>query len=215
MAHQYTQEQREFIRSNAPGRGNEELTSIFNEHFRLNLSIEQIKGFKANHKISSGLTGQFEKGSIPVNKGTRGLYNVGGNNTSFKPGQPALNYKPVGYERIDRDGYVLVKVQDDGPWQKRWRHKHKVMWEELNGPVPPGHALLFIDQNKQNIVSENLILVTRKQLARLNQNNLLSNNAELTKTGIIMADIYGKIGERKKMNTGRRIKRQPKEVVRK
>ncbi|WP_082063168.1 HNH endonuclease signature motif containing protein [Paenibacillus sp. IHBB 10380] len=209
----FTQEQKDFIKKNVEGRLNQELAELVNKKFSLQITVRQMNTFKKNHGLVSGLDCRFRKGDKPANKGTKGLYNVGGNSTSFKPGQPALNYKPVGYERIDRDGYVLVKVQDDGPWQKRWRHKHKVMWEEINGPVPSGHALLFIDQNKQNIVSENLMLVTRKQLARLNQNNLLSNNAELTKTGIIMADIYGKIGERKKMNNGRRIKRQPKEVA--
>jgi hypothetical protein len=43
-----------------------------------------------------------------------------------------------------------------------------------------------------------LQLVTRSQLVRLNQNNLIRDNAELTKTGIIIVDIYGKIGERER-----------------
>ncbi|SHI03030.1 HNH endonuclease signature motif containing protein [Virgibacillus chiguensis] len=140
----------------------------------------------------------MKKGNVPANKGTKGLYNVGGNKTSFKKGQKAHNYKPVGSERIDRDGYVLIKVSDDGPWQKRWRHKHKLLWEKANGPVPPGHKLLFADQNKQNIKLDNLILVTEKQMATLNKKGLIKNDADLTKTGILLADIYQKVSERKK-----------------
>ena len=79
---------------------------------------------------------------------------------------------------------------------KRWRHKHKVIWEEKHGPIPRGHALLFADQNKQNIQIDNLILITKSQLAILNTNQLLHNDAELNKTGIIMADLIKTISDR-------------------
>ena len=198
MTHFYTPDQIDFLKRNVKGRGNGELTELFNAHFGTNLKVSQLRACKNNRGLKSGLDGRFKQGHIPVNKGTQGLYNVGGNRTSFKPGQPALNYKPVGYERIDRDGYTLVKVQDDGPWHKRWRHKHKVIWEEANGPIPSGHALLFADQNKQNISLSNLILISKKQLSTLNKKGLLSNNADLTRTGIVMADLIQKICDRKR-----------------
>lgn len=194
----FTEEQENYIKEHIVGRGNKELTDMFNNQFGTNFKTSQIKAYKQRNKLNSGLDGQFERGHVPVNKGTKGLFNVGGNKTSFKKGQRSINYKPVGTERIDRDGYTLIKVSDEGAWHERWKHKHKVFWEKENGPIPSGHVLLFADGNKQNITSENLILVTRSQLARLNQNHLISDNAELTKTGIILADIYQKIGERKK-----------------
>jgi hypothetical protein len=198
MPHHYTHEQADFIKANLIGRGNAELTAMFNSHFGLNLKVSQIKSFKHNKRWSSGLDGRFEKGRAPSNKGTKGLYNVGGNRTSFKKGQKPLNFKPVGTERIDRDGYILVKVSDDGPWHKRWRHKHKVVWEDVHGPIPKGHCLIFLDRDKLNLSLENLQLITQKQLVRMNQNHLISENPEITKTGIIIANIYSKIGDRKK-----------------
>ena len=54
------------------------------------------------------------------------------------------------------------------------------------------------DGNKRNFDPDNLILVSRAQLVRLNQGNLIQNDAELTRTGITIADIQNKIGERKK-----------------
>ncbi|AUJ23138.1 HNH endonuclease [Virgibacillus dokdonensis] len=198
MTKLFTHEQEMFIRENVKGLGNQELADLVNKTFDLSITRKQMKNWKRNHNLSSGLTGRFEKGNVPVNKGTKGLYNVGGNKTSFKKGQKAHNYKPVGSERIDRDGYVLIKVSDDGPWQKRWRHKHKILWEKANGPVSPGHKLLFADQNKQNIKLDNLILVTEKQMATLNKKGLIKNDADLTKTGILLADIYQKVSERKK-----------------
>lgn len=194
----FTEEQKAFIKQNVKGLSNQELADLVNQTFNLSISVQQIKTWKHNRKISSGLTGQFEKGNVPANKGTKGLHNVGGNRTSFKKGQRPRNYKPVGTERIDRDGYTLVKVSDVGEWHHRWRLKHCVIWEKVNGPIPKGHCLIFLDGNKQNLSLDNLQLITRRQLARLNQNHLVSDNPELTKTGIIIADIYSKIGERKK-----------------
>ncbi|WP_339294362.1 HNH endonuclease signature motif containing protein [Paenibacillus sp. FSL W7-1279] len=191
-----TTEQAEFVIRNVKGLSNLQLTNIVNETFKITLTIRQMKTWKKNHGLSSGLRGS--EGKSPPNKGTKGLYNVGGNRTSFKKGQRSLNYKPIGTERIDRDGYTLIKVSDEGPWHKRWRHKHKVVWEEKYGPIPKGHVILFADQNKRNIDLDNLILIKQSQLSVLNRKGLLHNDAELTKTGIIMADIYRKISERKR-----------------
>jgi hypothetical protein len=192
----FTDEQITFIKKHVKGISNQKLANLVNETFNLLISARQMKIWKRNHGLSSGLKGS--EGMTPVNKGTKGLYNVGGNKTSFKPGQEPHNYKPIGYERIDRDGYILVKVSDKGPWHKRWRHKHKVVWEKENGPIPPGHKILFADQNRQNLALDNLILVTNKQLSTLNKKGLLTKHPDLNKTGIIMADLYQKISERKR-----------------
>ncbi|RDW17024.1 HNH endonuclease [Oceanobacillus arenosus] len=193
----FNKEQQEFIKENVKGLLNQDLANLVNEKFDLSITAQQVKAWKNRRHISSGLKGS--EGMDPPNKGTKGLYNVGGNKTSFKPGQKPVNYKPVGSERIDsKDGYTLVKVQDNGDWHERWRHKHVVLWEKENGPVPEGHAVLFADQNKQNITLENLILVSRRQLAIINKNDLAFNDAESTKLGLTMADIHLKIGERKR-----------------
>lgn len=192
----FTKEQKAFIKKNVLGISNSKLTYLVNLKFSLSITVKQMKTWKKNHGLSSGLKGS--EGVSPPNKGTKGLYNVGGNRTSFKKGQKALNHKPVGTERIDRDGYILIKVSDEGPWHKRWRLKQVVIWEEAHGPIPKGHCLLFLDSNKLNTSLDNLQLITRKQLARLNQNHLIKDNAELTNTGIIIAEILNKIGERKR-----------------
>lgn len=194
----FTKEQQEFIKQNVKGLLNQELADLVNEKFNLSVSAKQMKTWKKNHGLTSGVDMRFKKGHTPANKGIKGIYNVGGNKTSFKKGQKPHNYKPVGTERLNRDGYVLIKVQDDGPWHKRWRLKHNVIWEEANGPIPKGHCLVFLDRNPQNIELNNLKLISRSTLARLNQNHLFSDNPEVTNTGTIIADIYAKIGKLKK-----------------
>ncbi|MDF2790834.1 MAG: Phage protein [Neobacillus sp.] len=197
MRHKFTHEQLEFLRNNTVGRSKQNLTELFNKHFNLSLIERQINACCKNHKLPpSGFNGRFAKGQGAWNKGMKGI-NFGGENgkkTQFKKGQVPLNYRPVGSERVNVDGYIEIKVAD--PY--KWRLKHAVIWEETNGPVPNGHCVIFLDGNKLNVSLENMQLITRKQLVRLNQNHLIFNDPELTKTGVIIADIYTKIGERKK-----------------
>ncbi|MCY7919398.1 HNH endonuclease signature motif containing protein [Bacillus vallismortis] len=197
MPHRYSAEEKEFIKNNVKGRSNDELLKMFNDRFVLNLTKSQIAAFKKNNRLSSGLDGRFKPGHIPFNKGKKGLM-CGGKETQFKKGQRALNYRPVGSERVSVDGYIEIKVADPG----KWRMKHLVLWEEANGPIPKGHCLLFLDGNKLNVSLDNLQLITRSQLVRMNQNGLISTDADLTKTGVIVAEILSKIGERKRNRKG-------------
>lgn len=194
----FTEEQEKFIKNNVKGLYNYELADLVSEKFNLNITADQINAFKNRHKLRSGINARFKKGHKSWNKGLKGL-DIGGKETRFKKGQKPLNYRPVGSERIcSKDGYTLIKVQDEGSYPERWKLKHQVIWEEVNGPVPEDHVLLFADQDKRNISLDNLILISRAQLALLNKNNLLHKKRELTELGITMADIHLKIGERKK-----------------
>ncbi|MEB8418472.1 HNH endonuclease [Enterococcus casseliflavus] len=197
----FNDEQIRFIENNAEGTSNEALTGLINSKFGTNFTSKQIKGWKKNHKVSSGLTGYFEKGHVPINKGTKGMFNVGGNKTSFKKGKPAQNHKLVGTERIDRNGYMIVKVQDNGPWHKRWCPKHKVEWEKVNGPIPEGHVLIFLDGNKQNITMENLKLITQAQNLQLNRKQWRFEIPEATLAGVQLTQIQSKVENHKKAYT--------------
>lgn len=192
-SHKYTSEQEEFLAANVEGRYYKDLAALFNNRFNTNLSRDAISAKCGKLGLFNGLNGQFLKGHQPFNKGMKGV-TFGGAETQFKKGQKPANYKPVGSERVDRDGYVLIKVSDTGEWHQRWRHKHKVMWEEVNGPIPKGHVLIFLDRDKQNITLENLQLITQAQLVRMNQNKLFQQDPELTKAGVIIASIYTKMG---------------------
>lgn len=197
MVHYFTDEQKEFIKENVKGRTRKELTSLVNEHFSLDLGINQVTAFIKNNRLNSGLDGRFKKNQEPWNKGIKGL-DIGSKEHRFKKGQPAHNYKPVGYERLDSDGYVMVKISDNGNWPKRWKHKHKVVWEKANGPIPKGHVVIFGDGDKTNITLDNLILVSKKQLLALNRNNLIQNDVDLTRAGILIVDIQNKLIDRKR-----------------
>lgn len=208
MNRKYTQEHIDYIAANIQGRPFKELTDMFNKQFGMNLKVSTMVSLADRNGLYNGRDTrlnkgyeptQFKKGHVPFNKGKKGIFHGGAaaEACQFKKGSKSWNWVPVGSERVNADGYVDIKV-DDGKLQKNWRGKHIVIWEEHNGPLPPGHVVIFGDGNRRNFEINNLILVSRKQLARLNQNNLIKNDAELTKTGVIIADIYSKIGERKK-----------------
>lgn len=189
MARLFTDDQEQFIRDNAKGIGNQKLAELVNQKYNLNITYQQIKTWKRNHSVTSGLTGHYEKGSIPHNKGKKGKTTGRMAETQFKPGERPMNYKPVGSSRVDKDGYKLIKVRDDGPWHKRWRHEHKVIWEKENGPIPKGHVLIFLDGNRENISLENLKMITNRQLLAINRNGWKFDDKDLTETGILLADL--------------------------
>lgn len=196
--HKYTPEQLEFIRENIKIMTWKELAVKFNKIYGTNLSCKALAATGKRYKIQSGRTGQFQKGLVPWNKGMKGFCPEGARATQFKHGNRPHNWVPIGTERVTKDGYIEVKIQE-GKFQHNWKGKHVLIWEKHNGrPVPPGHAVIFGDGNNRNFDPENLILVSRAQLARMNQYGLIKNDAELTKTGVIIADIYNKIGELKK-----------------
>lgn len=50
----FTEEHKKFIKDNAEGLRNVELTQKINEHFKTNFTVGQIKKYKNFHHISSG-----------------------------------------------------------------------------------------------------------------------------------------------------------------
>lgn len=196
--HKFTEEQIKFIREIAPGRYAAEITEMVNNRFNLELKVSQIETCKRNHKIRSGIDSRFQKGMIPANKGKKGSMSPEQYEkckaTMFKKGQVPQNHKPVGSERIDREGYVLIKVAEPN----KWRPKHRVLWEKVNGPIPEKHRLIFADGNRQNITLDNLILVSYAQSFIMNQKNLFKNDQELTKAGVAVAKVLDKVNKRKK-----------------
>jgi hypothetical protein len=103
--------------------------------------------------------------------------------TQFKKGQmhgqAQRNWKPIGSERISKDGYLERKVSDEDyshlpadeanrKRQRRWVAVHRLVWEEANGPIPAGHKLAFRNGNKRDIQLDNLECVSDAEWMRRN-----------------------------------------------
>ena len=190
-----TKEQHDFLIENVTGRTVDELTKLINDAFNLDLKQYQIKAYKKNHKLKSGVDSTFKKGILPHNKGEK--MPGAGKGTWFERGHLPHNWVPIGSERVNGDGYVDIKIAE-GKHQGNWRAKHTLIWEEHNGPLPKGHGIIFGDGDKRNFDIDNLICVTRKQLMTLNRLGLITNNADLTRSSVLVADLIFKINEKKR-----------------
>lgn len=175
---------KQFILDNYKGRYNQELADLFNQKFNTNVTSRTIKSYKANNKLNSGLSGKFRKGQTPHNKGKKMPKEVYEKvkHTMFANGNVPPNHRPVGSERISKDGYIEVKVAEPN----KWRLKQRVVYEEAKGKIPEGCTIIFLDGNKRNFDIDNLRCITRSELLYLNCNGL-NNSNEIAETGILMA----------------------------
>lgn len=126
-----------------------------------------------------GARTQFKKGQVPANKGLRRPGWAAGRmrETQFKKGVrqgiAVKMYKPIGSERLSKDGYLERKVNDGLPLQARWRAVHLVIWEAAHGPLQPKHAVRFKNGDRTDIRLDNLELVHRRvMMARNSVHNL-------------------------------------------
>lgn len=182
----WSEEEKQYLSQIANGKTHIEITYLMNEKFDREFTKKQVSNALKRYKIKTGITGQFEKGHTPFNKG--------------KKGQKPKNWRPVGSERVNAEGYTEIKVKDEVTHKSMWRFKHHVIYEEHNGSIPKGYIVIFGDKDRSNFSPDNLILISRKQSMILNKNRLIQNDTELTKTAINVADLMLQIGKLKKEN---------------
>lgn len=131
----------------------------------------QVTSFRKNHKLTTGRTGRFEPGQTSHNKGRKGYVPPGCEKGWFPKGNVAANTKPMFSERVGKDGYIEIKVPVENPYTghpTRFMHKHRWEWEQVNGPLPAGHALKCLDGDKTNTRPSNWVAIPRALLPRLN-----------------------------------------------
>ena len=191
-----------FIKENVKGIGNAELTERINAHFGTNFTIQQVKGVKNNHRLTSGLDGRFNKGHSPTNKGvkmSKERYEKC-KRTMFKKGQKPSIYYPVGTERLVKNKYIYVKISDktNAKFRENWKPKHHIIYEQHYGEIPKGHRIVFADGNTMNFDIDNLLCLSIGEIAVLNKCFKTYENADMTKTSVLLTKIKIKANERKK-----------------
>lgn len=194
----YSDEEKAYLREIISGHSHAEIASLFNARFESPITINQVKSFLNNNKLSTGRTGYFPKGHVPHNKGKRGP-EYGHLPTSFKKGNVPPKLRPIGSTRVNKDGCVEIKT--DGA--RRWKTLHTVIWEKAHEPVPKGYVVIFGDGDKKNYDVNNLLLVSRVELAILNKFGLIGASADITRTGVLVADLKMKINERSRKEVSR------------
>lgn len=143
MAFKYTAEMQDFIRNNAHSKQWHELADLFNAEFGTNKTPRQIQSQAHDIGVRNGLQ---QKNKLGVGR-----------------------YRPVGSTRLDKDGYVVIKVADPCTWKRA----QLVEWEKYHEPINiRTEMLLFLDGNRQNYHISNLYKIPRKYISTLNKYEL-------------------------------------------
>lgn len=149
----------------------------FSDGFRRDdVTATNLHALRKRKGWRTGRTGCFEKGSAPHNKGVPCAPGKGGRHpnaqkTQFRKGNQPHNTNYLGHERVSKDGYVEISVDEVNPhtgYERRYVLKHVYAWEKVNGPVPAGMCLKSIDGNRLNTDPTNWLLLPRGVLPRLN-----------------------------------------------
>ena len=210
----------EFVRTNAPGRGNAELAEMTNKAFGTSFTAVNIKGYKAYHKIRSGIQPKPPSAFTPeirdyIFSNYEGVpYGKMADmvNQHFGTSIPVKSFRwfyqnnklrcgvywtakkaDPGTVSQKKDRYQYIKMEDGS-----WRLYHHWLWEQTHGPIPPGQMVTFLDGDIQNIDIRNLALISRKEQMHLVKDNLRFKNPELTKTGILITKVKIAAGRQKK-----------------
>lgn len=198
IRHKYTNEEDKFLIDNVKGISLKELTDKFNQRFNINLSESAIANRKNKLHLSSGITGgQFQKGHEPINKGKKWDDYISKDKqekikkTWFEIGRIPHNHRNVFEERLDKDGYIEIKIKEP----KTWQQKHRYIYEQTYGKIPKGYKVIFLDGNYRNFNIDNLKLVSNAEHLIMNKNKLRFKNKELTETGLLVAKIFHKRGQ--------------------
>ena len=168
------------------------------------LGLEKSQWFKDSILASRlrrggniGIEFRFKKGQVPPNKGVKGISYPGCVATQFKPGQKPASWRPLGSERLTKDGYWQVKMTDTGYPPRDWVGKHIVIWERLHGrPLPQGHMVAFRDGDRLNFSPENLEMLSRSE--NMKRNSFHNYGPDIAKLYQLKGALTRQINKREK-----------------
>lgn len=179
----YSDNELTWIKANQAGISRKELSRKFNEKFMRNVSAQNLAGLCKRNQWANGRDTRLKKGCKSWNKGVTGY--IGANKTSFKKGNVPFNHKPIGHERVTKDGYIMIKIAEPN----KFRLKQLVIWEKHHGKLDKNCNLRFLDNDRTNCNIDNLMSVPRAVNAIVNtrnpantQNSGLNKSILLTET---------------------------------
>jgi hypothetical protein len=110
------------------------------------------------------LESRIQPGAISANKGKKQTEYMSPEAiaktalTRFKKGNTPHNTKFDGFERISKDGYIEIRVA-----KGRFRLKHRLEWEKVNGEIPAGSIIVCKGDNIKDCNPDNWELITMRE----------------------------------------------------
>lgn len=193
--HKWTEEELEFLREVYPYYPNKEIAEMIKEKFGFEVTDKQLANARKNNDLPKKAipnSGCYRKGDVPWNKGKGMSEEVKEKvkKTWFKKGEIPKNHRPVGSTRITVDGYTEIKIAEPN----KWALYHRYIYEKAHGvKLAKNEAVIFVDGDKSNFDIDNLVKVSRANLLYLNNNDLIFDDPELTKTGVNVSKVAEKI----------------------
>ena len=175
--HDFSDEEKEFIKKYYPDHGPEKTAEMLNEIFETNRTINSVK-IMANSKLGLSVSDSFinELNKIKHEKMVK-----------------AHIKEPKSIRKETRkDGRICYKMKaDDG----KWKTPGIVIWEEANGPIPKGYRLIYLDSDNLNLDLDNLYLAPFKLAYQVVTNKCYqSNNPKITKSLIKYYELRNALG---------------------
>ena len=139
---------------------------------------------------------RFKKGNISFNKGKKQTEFLSAEAIErcrigqFKKGHISANKKPLGYMRVNKDGYMEIKTQEPNVFEAY----HRLMWEETFGTIPDGKIVRFVTKDRMNVHPFNLELIDRK--INMEKNSIHAMPEDLRKAVQMMGALNRQINKR-------------------
>lgn len=157
--------------------GNKELLDLFNENFDETRTMSAIKNFGTYYGL------RVDKKVRQQNR-RKYLDQAGSKRATRKAGDIRME-----------SGRPVMK-DDDG----NWKTAAKVIWEKEHGLVPDGYVVTVLDGDPYNIDPDNIVCVPVSYMGLLLKHNLRSEDAEITKTGIVLCELIEAMKNKEKEN---------------
>lgn len=184
------------------------MAELIKKNFNYEMTANQVKGYKANHKLGGILTGAWNEHRPNPHKGMKGWCIKGSEKTRFKKGDRPAKTVTVGTirQRIAHGTvYSYIKVEEPSKWIL---YETYLMEQKLGRKLDyagKGEKVKFLDGNTQNFELDNLMLIDNKTLLLLNQKGRCTNDKELTRAGVLLTQLEEKMEEKK--NNGNSCKK--------
>jgi hypothetical protein len=174
MRRKWTKEELEYVKLNYSDRYTKDIADAINRSPRavyqaaINLKVRKSPEFikislerEAEKLKVLGAASRFKAGHNTYNKGqkmSKEMYEMV-KVSMFKKGNEPHNMKYDGHERLDpKDGYIYIRIS-----KGKYVLKHRLVWEQNNGPIPKGNIIIFKDKNKYNLNIDNLQMITKRE----------------------------------------------------
>lgn len=179
--------------------------SQFCAKFSREVTAQNLHALRKRNGWKTGRTGCFAKGLVPYNKGKPhpAARNPASAQHHFKKGHLPHNTNYLGHERVSKDGYVEISIDETNPhtgFERRYVLKHRWLWEQKHGPVPEGMALKCLGY-RLNTDPSNWEAIPRALLPRLDGRfgrGFETAPAETKPTIMAVAKLEHQVRERRK-----------------